>query len=72
MAPRANLSPLALGLGPVNVLAANRLGPRRRRAAMMWAGERRGQYAAPIACLRVAGSSSTASMRWATSAREIE
>jgi hypothetical protein len=31
-----------------------------------------GQYATPIACLSVAGSSSTASMRWATSAREIE
>jgi hypothetical protein len=71
MAPHANPSPLALGLGPVNVAAANRLGPRRRRA-VMWAGERRGQYATPIACLRVAGSSSTASMRWATSAREIE
>ena len=34
MAPHANPSPLALGLGPVNVAAANRLGPRRRRAVM--------------------------------------
>ena len=68
MAPHANPSPLALGLGPVP--AANRLGPRRRRG-VMWARERRRQYATPIACLRVAGSSSTASMRWATSAREI-
>ena len=30
-----------------------------------------GQYAIRIACLAVAGSSSTASMRWATSALEI-
>jgi hypothetical protein len=29
------------------------------------------QYATPIACLAVAGSFSAASMRWATSAREI-
>ena len=32
---------------------------------------REGQYAIPTACLTVAGSSSAASMAWATSAREI-
>jgi hypothetical protein len=31
-----------------------------------------GQYATPTACVSVAGSSRTASMRWAVSAREIE